>query len=229
MDEIIRRATPEDVAFIEGVINHDAVRHFMGKGDTPLTFGGALEYSITYVSDHGVMFGENIGNDTFVSLVAFKPEGSGIHAMLSIREAIKRFFTQHEVRRIVGTISMDPPNRRMIRAASILGFEVPKFVGGRAIISIDYLGWALQCSDCYQLGGEFMDENNIVCMADDMAGALGGFLMTAKHGLVAKAVSEYETYAILSHTKPILFSEGADRLYLGDKDITDAVMSLTGV
>ena len=229
MDDIIRLAQREDIPFIESVINDPDVREYMGDGSHPLSFDPTFEYALTYVSKYGVLFGENIGEETFMGLAAFTKEGHGLHAMLAIREGITHFFTQHEVVRILGNIRMNPPNRRMLRGASVLGFDTPRFVGGRAIISADYLGWSLQNADCYQVGGMWMDDNNIIAQADDMAGAMGAFLMTAKSGLVAKAVKQYEIYAMLSHTKPIIFSPDADRLYIGDRDITDAVVSLTGV
>lgn len=229
MDNIIRRATVEDVEFIDSVVNHPDVRPFMAVGDHKLTYEKTIEYALTYVSEHGVIFGENIGSETFLCLVAFKPEGRGLHAMLAMREAIKVFFTQTECRRIVGTIQVHPEmNKKMIRASSMLGFGTPKFMGGRAIVDLEYPIWAITNPDCYAIGGEFMDELGIKPQADDQAGALGAFLMTARHGLVAKAVTEYEAYAILTQTKPIIFSAEADRLYFGDKDITDAVMTTSG-
>ncbi len=230
MDKIIRRATVEDVAFINSVVNDPAVRPFVGVGEHDLTFEKTIEYAMTYVSEHGVIFGENVGSNTFIFLVAFKPAGRGLHSMLAMREAIKTVFTETECRRILGTIQVHPTmNRKMVRASSMLGFRPPIFMGGRAIVDMEYPAWAITSPDCYQVGGEFMDANDIKPQADDQAGALGAFLMTARNGLIAKAVNEYEIYAILSQTKPVLFSAEADRLYFGDKDITDAVMATTGV
>lgn len=229
MDSIIRRATAEDVEFIDSVVNHADVRPFMAVGDHSLTYEKTIEYALTYVSDYGVIFGENIGSETFLCLVAFKPEGRGLHAMLAMREAIKRLFTETECRRIVGTIQVHPTmNRKMVRACSMLGFQTPRFMGGRAIVDLEYPIWAITNPDCYAVGGEFMDALDIKPQADDQAGALGAFLMTARNGLVSKAVNEYEAYAILTQTKPVIFSAEADRLYFGDKDITDAVMTAAG-
>jgi hypothetical protein len=230
MAEFVRRATEEDVPFLDSIVNHPACRPFMGDGDHWITFGEAIKYGLTFRSDEGVMFGENIGDDTFMFLVAFNPEGRGLHSMLSMRECIAKCFTETECKRIIGTIQLHPGhNRKMLRAASVLGFDPPKLIGNRALIDLEYIKWSVTNPDCYQIGGAFMDEQGIEAVAPDQAGAIGAFLATASNGLMAKAVKQYELYALVTKTKPIIFSAEADRLYYGDKDITDAVMTVSGV
>lgn len=228
MADTVRRATEEDVEFIESVINDPAVRPVMAPGDVPLAFTPTIEYALTYVSDHGVMFAENIGDNTFIALAAFKPSGRGLHAMIAMRESIRKALTETECRRLIGTIAMNPPNTKMLRAASILGFQPRGMMGSRMVIEIEYPSWALSDVDCHMLGNEFLDKNNIPREAEDMPGAIGAFLMTAHAGLVSKAVSEYELYATLSHTKPIVLADEANRFYIGGMDITEAVLEVIG-
>ena len=66
----MRIATRDDIPFINRVLNDPTVRPYVFEGEEPLDIEPVFDYVLCYVSEHGVIFCEALGNARYMALVS---------------------------------------------------------------------------------------------------------------------------------------------------------------
>jgi len=131
-------ATKCDIPFINSVINHPKVRPHVWVGSEHLDATEAIDLMWTLVvPDKGVMMAEALGDGQYLGLTAFLPSAWGLEAVVEMKRAIRRIFTDTDCNRLYGSVK--PNNPRAGRNLIGLGFKDVGLNGNRITGHIDYL------------------------------------------------------------------------------------------
>lgn len=131
-------ATQADIPFINSVMNHPSIRPHIWMGDHELDCSEAIEMMWTVVvPGAGMMMAEALGDGNYLGLTAFLPEARGFMAVVSMRRAIHKIFTETDCSRLYGSVK--PGNLKAGRNLVGLGFKNIKKAGNRITAQIDYL------------------------------------------------------------------------------------------
>jgi hypothetical protein len=204
---LVRFATLDDAAFIDGVIALPDVIHMVASVDHLQSVSGLIGDHIFVVCEGGFMYGEPLGAGDFGCIGAFLPEYRGLYAVMAMRESIRMAFTETECLRLIGTAFIgDVDISRMWKSIGV------KKVGesdGRIIGSLDYLTWSVNDREMAFAGMSFADAFGIQRGDKMWASALGALLVSVANGNIVKGVHQHNLYSVGVGHSPIRVGLGA--------------------